>query len=208
MNDSESSFLDLMTTFSKLDVSKTESGLETCPLCQAELLLDQFVEHVYFCIKNLDAVEDKKFAETLNRDMNGHDYDQGDVFHSFKPPTVCENGIHCTRRDAQHFQNLFHPEIACPICSKQFNMHEINTHLNSCLTTPPPPPPSLPVATATMMSTELSRDQLIAISTMIVQKSADNADDASDAPSILDMLETFGKLGFTKESLIHELYKD
>lgn len=61
--DSDASFFELMTTFSKLGLN--QSSAEKCPLCQSEFLSSQFAEHVYFCIKSLDTVEDEKFAQSV-----------------------------------------------------------------------------------------------------------------------------------------------
>ena len=188
--ESESSFFDLMSTFSKLGLDSRPS-LEKCPLCSIECSLDKFAEHVYFCIKDLD--HDEKFAQEVNKNLNGSEteYDQ---FHLFTPPTICKDGINCTRRDAQHFKNIFHPLVDCPICSKQFSMAEINDHINTCTCA------CTHVDTMQKNLPELSRSQMIAISTVLVQK--------SETSDIADLLDTFGKMGFTRENLQREIDKN
>lgn len=224
---SEHSFLDLMTAFSKLDMSRTtEVSGETCPLCQeAGLSLQAFVPHVYNCIRRLDIDEDKKYAEKVSKEWNGEygdDDDRDD--RSFLSSAACKYGASCDRQDVGHFQNVYHPPSTCPCCNNEFAMYEINEHLNSCLNTTSSASSSVPSCASSPPTASygggdgcvggggkrgegeetsmLTKDQLIAISSIIVKKSAGESD--GDEPSILEMLETFGKLGFTKENLQKE----
>ena len=224
MASSGGDFFELIKTFAQLDLSAkpTEKG-ETCPVCQATgISLTDFAEHVYSCVKKLDLEEDEKLAERLTDDWcpGEESYaktQQGKLLAGYAQPTVCADGVKCQRGDRKHFEMLYHPPAHCPMCEKEFPILELYNHMDGTCgsfasifpsSSIPPTSSSLPStspeeeekSTRGGRAPRLSRDQLIAMSASVVQQSQ-----KVDESTIIDMLDAFGKLGFSREVLQEKL---
>lgn len=134
----QESFFDLMETFANLNLPDDDAAPEQCPLCPDTFPLDEFAAHVLVCIKKLDDVE-KEHQEQMDRKMaeNMTDWSTMDQLSEFQAPSTCEQGSSCTRTDAGHFQAVHHPKVPCPICGSEFEVYQINAHINLCLTKGP-----------------------------------------------------------------------
>lgn len=186
-------FGDLINTFSKLDI-KTSSSTENCPICHVGIALDKFSEHVYNCISSID--------EKMAVEMGGSYDEQFELSSFYTPQNKCDLGSLCNRRDRNHFLNLKHPPIKCPICIKDIEMIDICDHVGSCMG-----PNEIKVAHTASADCEplakahdasaketISRDQAILMSGAIIEQHNSGND-------VTDLLEKFSKLGFNKETL-------
>ena len=155
------SFFDLLQTFAQLDLPELPENAspEKCPLCPLSFPLGEFATHVLQCIKQLDEVErehqsqlDAKLAQRLAQQdgiLQDFSSNHGSSFWnnsgesamnssfsqppSFTPPIECPDGLSCSREDENHFKQLRHPSVPCPICALQFEIYQVNTHLTLCL---------------------------------------------------------------------------
>jgi hypothetical protein len=200
----DESFFDLMNRFSKLDLTKEDDtsvkkGEENiCPVCEKNVGdLHQFVIHVYECVKKFDT----------NIECEGDDVvEQEEISKHFKPPEYCPQGVSCTRQDRGHFQNVAHPLITCPCCQSNFEIYKIHDHFITCSdssstlsSSSSSSSSSSAAVTSEEQKLQLTRGQMIAISSAVLS--------VDDENSVNEMLETFGKLGFTKENLKKEIEK-
>jgi hypothetical protein len=126
LSDSES-FFELLRTFASLDLPQGPELPEQCPLCPEKYPLADFAPHVLNCIKKLDDVEkqhqaqlDAKLAQELSDEVSAE---------QFLPLEECPNGAGCARQDAQHFKALRHPLVPCPMCSRRFEIYQVNEHV-------------------------------------------------------------------------------
>lgn len=203
---------ELLETFSKLNVSHHQScsgsssenvpvDEENCPICQTQLARIHFIPHVYNCIKSLESSTDESL------DYN-YDYPENEqkILDSYTPPTVCPEGITCLRRNRQHFLSLYHPCVACPVCSRDYQIYDMEEHLLECCNEDAQ---EVKIKESDIQMpkldtvTNLSMQQMIGISQFVLQKISTQGlgNSNPDEPSIDDLLETFGKLGFTPENL-------
>jgi hypothetical protein len=128
----EDSFFDLVRTFASLEFPEAQNGPEQCPLCPLKFSVEDFAPHVYECLKKLDDVEraaqvqlDEKYACRLA--------DEEAQVTQFEPSVFCPYAGSCKRSDAQHFMNLRHPQVPCPVCDEPCEVYEVNAHINFCL---------------------------------------------------------------------------
>lgn len=235
-----------MQTFASMDIPDKPGAPEACPLCAEVLPLPQFAPHVYQCIKSLDAVE-REHQEQIDRKL-AERYAQGAEFRSFHKSDNCEKGAQCDRTDAQHFVNLRHPLVPCPICNGEFEVFSVNAHITMCLESGGggfgPSSSSFISSSGRPQQQEkqpmhsfggprkqasedeeesmddeslhsmglnarsssggnLSRQQMKAMATMVVEQKSKGPREQD--MSLLQLLDTFKTLGFTKESLSSEL---
>jgi len=131
--DSES-FFDLLQTFANLDLPAQQLVDEQCPLCPLKFPLVDFAPHVLACIRKLDDVEaehQNQLDAKLARDIAEEEHELN-LAH-FRPAEECQFGQSCSRQDEGHFKQLRHPLVPCPICSSQFEIYQLNEHLNDCI---------------------------------------------------------------------------
>jgi hypothetical protein len=200
-------FFELMSEFSKLGLETSGGGKilsgETCPVCSTNgFTLQDFVMHVYQCVKKFDAEDDEKLARKYDEYYNCH---ESMDTKNYEPVTKCPQGLSCTRQDLGHFKTIEHPLATCPCCQSHFQLYEIYGHISSCSALAVPADvikmaaPTGAQKNETKENDGLSRNQMIAISSTILS--------SANQDSISEILETFGKLGFTKENLEKEIQK-
>eukprot|EP00465_Bigelowiella_longifila_P010048 CAMPEP_0185254746 /NCGR_PEP_ID=MMETSP1359-20130426/3668_1 /TAXON_ID=552665 /ORGANISM="Bigelowiella longifila, Strain CCMP242" /LENGTH=383 /DNA_ID=CAMNT_0027838081 /DNA_START=141 /DNA_END=1292 /DNA_ORIENTATION=- len=208
---------DLLQTFAKMVIPKSDH--EYCPLCFNQFKIgEEFSNHVHKCLDkmetNLKQRDDGRGASMFDDDDNKNAPKSSDDVAYF-PGGDCPNGIKCTITTAEHFRFCRHPKVECPICCEKWHMHEINAHINFCLNKggdgdsevemkkaspeissssssggsdvkPPPPPPSM------------STQQMAACAKAILD--AKEKEGGGD-DSLVNMLQRFKTLGFTRENL-------
>lgn len=62
--DTDREFMDLVVSLAQLDLPTEDAAPEACPICSELFSLAKFAEHVYVCIRKLDA-EERKHEEQL-----------------------------------------------------------------------------------------------------------------------------------------------
>lgn len=273
----DASFFDLIATFSRLPILE-ESKPEPCPVCNEMLPLSEFAKHVMGCVNRIDTESDAQLALSLSKQRG---YLQPGAELEFQKPVFCPDGSSCQRKDYQHFEQVIHPPVNCPVCEDEIAVQEVDAHLNVCLNSKAPHKPKRskrgPMAESKAMEEgdgagtgglstsasgavprrsrshdflgrpRLSRAQLAAMSQIIIAQQEDNAAGrarkatggaaaAASAPPrspppgiadegegeaegageeaeaeaegdqpLLDLLDTFKTLGFTREALSQEL---
>lgn len=213
MTEFDEELLGLITKLSQIGIATVEAKQEeSCPICTIKVHLEDFPVHVYKCC-----------------DAQDHE-EQNVALQQFSPPSICSFGSNCQRRDRQHFLLLYHPTVKCFICSNELQMYQMDEHFNICLNA------GNQNQNQNVDSQDnreiknqndhkdknkdnkdrLTRDQLIAISTILANKihkdknnDNNNRDEIQmdDEPSLTDLLTTFSKLGFTRENIEKEITK-
>eukprot|EP00466_Bigelowiella_natans_P016657 jgi/Bigna1/72431/fgenesh1_pg.19_\ len=196
---------DLLQTFAKMAIPKSDH--EYCPLCFKQFKIgEEFSNHVHKCL-------DKMETNLKQRD--------DDCF----PGGDCPNGVKCTITTAEHFRFCRHPKVECPICCEKWHMHEINAHVTFCLnkggggegdsevemkkastesssssnnrsSSDVQQPPRLP---------SMSTQQMAACAKAILDAKVVVEKEGGGDDSLVNMLQRFKTLGFTRENLKNRL---
>lgn len=211
-------FLSLISEISQVAVDP-ESAVENCPVClTGGIKLVEWATHVLECVRAMDERESKQVAERLAQESGPQQL-------VFQKPEICPLGTRCTRRDAQHFRLLSHPNVSCPVCNDPYSIIELDSHLNACierggvpikggmddegLSAAAPieddsvelPPAASSVPLFRSSSNPLTLQQAAAMAQSVLALRQSSSVETTTSPQVNEMLDAFGSLGFTRDTL-------